>query len=50
VAVELRQLRHNTDRRKAHRLAQLGLAIVLLIVAELIDWRNRWNPEPRPIR
>ena|SRR5215207_6413761 len=38
------QLRRNTDRRPAHRLAQLALAIVLLITAKLIDWRNRWSP------
>ena len=38
------QLRRNTDRRPHHRLAQLGLAVVLLIAAKLIDWRNRWNP------
>ena len=36
------QLRCNTDRRLIHRLAQLALA--LLIVAKLIDWRNRWSP------
>jgi hypothetical protein len=40
------QLRRNTDRRPQHRLAQLALAIVLLICAKLIDWRNRWNPTP----
>ncbi|MBU1495054.1 MAG: IS5 family transposase [Actinobacteria bacterium] len=44
------QLRRNTDRRIPHRLAQLALAIVLLITAKLIDWRNRWNPDARPIR
>lgn len=38
------QLRRNTDRRIIHRLAQLALAITLLIVAKLIDWRNRWSP------
>jgi transposase len=38
------QLRRNTDRRTAHRLAQLALAIVLLLTAKLIDWRNRWSP------
>jgi transposase len=38
------QLRRNTDRRTHHRLAQLGLAIVFLIAAKLIDWRNRWSP------
>jgi hypothetical protein len=37
------QLRRNTDRRVLHRLAQLALAIALLIVAKLIDWRNRWS-------
>ncbi|MGA3354893.1 MAG: transposase [Acidimicrobiales bacterium] len=31
------------DRRIAHRLAQLALAIVFLITAKLIDWRNRWS-------
>lgn len=40
------QLRRNTDRRPQHRLAQLALAIALLICAKLIDWRNRWNPTP----
>lgn len=38
------QLRRNTDRRTAHRLAQLALAIAVLLTAKLIDWRNRWNP------
>ena len=41
------QLRRNTDRRPQHRLAQLALAIALLICIKLIDWRNRWSP---PIR
>ena len=39
------QLRRNTDRRPRHRLAQLALAIALLLTAKLIDWRNRWNPQ-----
>jgi len=26
------------------RLAQLCLAVVLLITAKLIDWRDRWSP------
>ena len=39
-----RQLRRNTDRRIHHRLAQLALAITLIITIKLIDWRNRWNP------
>ena len=38
------QLRRNTDRRIQHRLAQLCLAIVLIITVKLINWRNRWNP------
>ncbi|MFH1330859.1 MAG: IS5 family transposase [Actinomycetota bacterium] len=44
------QLRRNTDRSIIHRLAQLALAITLLITAKLIDWRNRWSPDSRPIR
>jgi hypothetical protein len=44
------QLRRNTDRRSIHRLAQLSLAIVILITAKLIHWRSRWSPESRPIR
>ena len=38
------QLRRNTDRKPAHRLAQLALAVALLLTAKLIDWRNRWSP------
>lgn len=38
----LGQLRRNTDRRTAHRLAQLALAVAVLIAAKLIDWRDRW--------
>ena len=38
------QLRRNTDRRPRHRLAQLALAIALILTAKLIDWRNRWSP------
>ena len=38
------QLRRNTDRHPHHRLAQLALAITLLITAKLIDWRNRYTP------
>jgi len=44
------QLRRNTDRRTRHRLAQLALAVSLLLAAKLIDWRNRWSPHPPPIR
>lgn len=38
------QLRRNTDRRVQHRLAQLALAVALLLTAKLIDWRDRWAP------
>jgi transposase len=38
------QLRRCTDRKIAHRLAQLALAITFLIAAKLIDWRDRWSP------
>ena len=44
------QLRRNTDRFNIHRLAQLALAITFLLVAKLIDWRNRWMPDLSPIR
>ena len=38
------QLRRNTDRRPQHRHAQLQLAIALIIIIKLINWRNRWSP------
>ena len=44
------QLRRNTDRRISHRAAQFALAIVTLITARLIDWRNRYSPQSAPIR
>jgi transposase len=44
------QLRRNTDRSIVHRMAQLALAVTCLIVAKLIDWRNRWSPDSVPIR
>jgi transposase len=37
------QLRRNTDRSTAHRLAQFSLAITLIITIKLIDWHDRWN-------
>jgi len=43
------QLRRNTDRRTAHRLAQLALAITFLLTAKLVDWRNHWSPAVSPI-
>jgi transposase len=44
------QLRRNTDRKVAHRLAQFALAVVFVITAKLIDWRDRWSPGCVPIR
>ena len=44
------QLRRNTDRLIVHRLAQFALAVALLLVAKLIDWRTRWSPDLLPIR
>ena len=44
------QLRRNTDRKTVHRLAQFALAVVFLLTAKLIDWRNRWSPDVVPIR
>ena len=44
------QLRRNTDRKPRHRLAQLALAVALIITIKLIDHRNRWQPHNRPIR
>ena len=43
-------LRRNNDRRTVHRLAQLALAVVFLLTAKLIDWRNRWSQDLSPIR
>lgn len=44
------QLRRNTDRKLAHRIAQIAFAVTFLLVAKLIDWRNRWSPASTPIR
>ena len=44
------QLRRNTDRKVAHRLTQLALAVILLITAKLIDWRNAAQQDVSPIR
>ncbi len=38
------QLRPNTDRRTEHRLAQLALAVALIITTKLIDHHDRWQP------
>jgi transposase len=44
------QLRRNTDRKIAHRLAQFALAVAFLLTTKLVDWRNRWCPGSVPIR
>jgi transposase len=43
-------LRRNNDRKTEHRLAQLALAVVFILTAKLIDWRNRWMRDLSPIR
>ena len=43
------QLRRNSDRKTIHRLAQFALAVALLLIAKLIDWRNRWSSDLSPI-
>jgi len=42
------QLRRNNDRHSRHRRAHLGLALIFLITAKLIDWRNRYTPGTAP--
>ncbi|MBA3877369.1 MAG: IS5/IS1182 family transposase, partial [Anaerolinea sp.] len=37
------QLRRNTDRWIAHRLAQVALAVVFILTIKLIAWADRWN-------
>jgi hypothetical protein len=44
------QLRRSTDRKNSHRLAALSLATTVLMTCHLIDYRDRWNPTPTPIR
>lgn len=36
-------LRRNTDRFVSHRIAQLALAIVLVLTVKLVKWAKRWN-------
>jgi transposase len=38
------QMRRNTDRQIDLRLAQLALAIALILTIKLIEWRNRYSP------
>jgi len=42
------QLRRNTDRRNRHRHAALCLATTVIITGRLLDYRNRWSPDPAP--
>jgi transposase len=44
------QLRRNTDRHNRHRHAALRLATTVLIIGRLIDYRDRWSPNPTPTR
>jgi transposase len=37
------QLRRNTDRFNAHRLAQFALAVALIITVKLVTWAKRWG-------
>ena len=37
------QLRRNTDRFNAHRLAQFALAVALIIAVKLVKWAKRWD-------
>ena len=37
------QLRRNTDRFSAHRLAQFALAVALIITVKLVKWSRRWG-------
>ena len=41
---ELADAMHALKKRYGWTQTQLGLAIVLLIIAKLIDWRDRWSP------
>lgn len=38
------QLRRNTDRHPDQRLAQIALAVTLIITVKLITWAKQWNP------
>jgi transposase len=37
------QLRRNTDRFNAHRLAQFALAVALIITVKLVKWAKKWD-------
>jgi transposase len=40
------QLRRNTDRFVHQRLAQIDLAIALILTVKLTKWADRWSPHP----
>jgi hypothetical protein len=40
------QLRRNTDRFAHQRLAQIDLAVVLILTVKLTKWADRWSPHP----
>jgi hypothetical protein len=42
------QLRRNTDRFSAHRMAQFALAVAPFITVKLVKWPKRWGQWPSP--
>jgi transposase len=40
------QLRRNTDRLTHQRLAQIDLAVALILTVKLTKWADRWSPHP----
>ncbi|MEX2620717.1 MAG: IS5 family transposase [Egibacteraceae bacterium] len=42
------QLRRNTDRRTIHRMAQIALAVTLILTVKLFKWADRWSPAATP--
>ena len=38
------QIRRSTDRDPKMRLGQIALAVALILIVKLIDWRNRYQP------
>jgi transposase len=40
------QLRRNTDRFVHQRLAQIDLAVALILTIKLTKWAHRWSPHP----
>jgi len=44
------QIRRSTDRTNIHRHTALQLATTVIIIGRLLDYRNKWSPDSRPIR